>query len=88
MRGLVARINVFLLVLRIYFVTYNVATKFPDLQQDLHQLLDIPSCDESKPWPDLYFIGYVRVYFSLFISFHLILVRSRWFSVFLIFNTF
>ncbi|KAH0952574.1 hypothetical protein HN011_003909 [Eciton burchellii] len=42
--------------LRIYFVTYNVATKFPN-QQDLHQLLGIHSCDESKPWPDLYFIG-------------------------------
>ena len=46
---------------RIYFVTYNVATKFPDPREDLHQLLGITLCDKSKlVWPDLYFIGYVQ----------------------------
>lgn len=47
--------------LRIYFVTYNVATKFPDPNQDLHQLLGIESCSESNLWPDLYFIGFQEV---------------------------
>ncbi|CAL1676754.1 unnamed protein product [Lasius platythorax] len=47
--------------LRIYFITYNVATKFPDPNQDLHQLLGIESCSESNLWPDLYFIGFQEV---------------------------
>ncbi|EZA62453.1 hypothetical protein DMN91_004012 [Ooceraea biroi] len=47
--------------LRIYFVTYNVATKFPDPQQDLHQLLGISLCGEPNPWPDLYFVGLQEV---------------------------
>ncbi|KAG5334381.1 INP5K phosphatase, partial [Acromyrmex charruanus] len=48
--------------LRIYFVTYNVATKFPDPREDLHQLLGITPCDKSKlMWPDLYFVGLQEV---------------------------
>lgn len=47
--------------LRIYFVTYNVATKFPDPRQDLHQLLGITPHDESQSWPDLYFVGLQEV---------------------------
>lgn len=47
--------------LRIYFVTWNVATKFPNPQQDLHELLDIATCAESKQWPDLYIIGLQEV---------------------------
>lgn len=47
--------------LRIYFVTYNVATKFPDPGQNLHQLLGITPCGEQKLWPDLYFIGLQEV---------------------------
>lgn len=44
---------------RIFFVTWNVATKFPNPQQDLHQILGISSYAEPKQWPDLYFIGFV-----------------------------
>ncbi|XP_029660833.1 inositol polyphosphate 5-phosphatase K-like [Formica exsecta] len=47
--------------LRIYFITYNVATKFPDPNQDLHQLLGITPCGETNLWPDLYFIGFQEV---------------------------
>lgn len=47
--------------LRIYFITWNVATKFPDLEQDLHELLGIASCTEPKQLPDLYFIGLQEV---------------------------
>ncbi|EFN84057.1 inositol polyphosphate 5-phosphatase K [Harpegnathos saltator] len=47
--------------LRFYFVTWNVATKFPSLQQDLHQLLGITPYAEPEQWPDLYFIGLQEV---------------------------
>lgn len=47
--------------LRIYFITYNVATKFPDPNQDLHQLLGITPCGEANLRPDLYFIGFQEV---------------------------
>lgn len=43
---------------RIYFVTWNVATKYPE--QDLHELLDISHTNETRTSPDLYFIGYVQ----------------------------
>ncbi|OAD62806.1 Inositol polyphosphate 5-phosphatase K, partial [Eufriesea mexicana] len=45
--------------LRIYFVTWNVATKYPD--QDLHDLLDLSHVNKSKTLPDLYFIGLQEV---------------------------
>jgi len=61
--------HIFSHICRIYFVTYNVATKFPDPREDLHQLLDITPCNESKLWPDLYFIGYVIELFSTCVRF-------------------
>nr|XP_050847948.1 inositol polyphosphate 5-phosphatase K-like isoform X1 [Vespula vulgaris] len=48
----------FLLLLRIYFVTWNVATKYP--VQDLHQLLNV-TCGNLKSLPDIYFIGLQEV---------------------------
>ncbi|XP_046820464.1 inositol polyphosphate 5-phosphatase K-like isoform X1 [Vespa crabro] len=48
----------FLLLLRIYFVTWNVATKYP--VQDLHQLLNITH-GNMKSLPDIYFIGLQEV---------------------------
>ncbi|XP_076303656.1 inositol polyphosphate 5-phosphatase K [Lasioglossum baleicum] len=45
--------------LRIYFVTWNVATKYP--KQDLHQLLDVHRHNSSKAMPDLYFVGLQEV---------------------------
>lgn len=42
-----------------------MATKFPNPQQDLHELLDIATCAESKQWPDLYFIGYVPLFTAI-----------------------
>ncbi|KAF7403087.1 hypothetical protein HZH66_005354 [Vespula vulgaris] len=44
--------------LRIYFVTWNVATKYP--VQDLHQLLNV-TCGNLKSLPDIYFIGLQEV---------------------------
>ncbi|XP_046820465.1 inositol polyphosphate 5-phosphatase K-like isoform X2 [Vespa crabro] len=44
--------------LRIYFVTWNVATKYP--VQDLHQLLNITH-GNMKSLPDIYFIGLQEV---------------------------
>ncbi|XP_047349198.1 inositol polyphosphate 5-phosphatase K-like isoform X1 [Vespa velutina] len=44
--------------LRIYFVTWNVATKYP--VQDLHQLLNITH-GNIKSLPDIYFIGLQEV---------------------------
>ncbi|KAL2720896.1 inositol polyphosphate 5-phosphatase K-like isoform X1 [Vespula squamosa] len=44
--------------LRIYFVTWNVATKYP--VQDLHQLLNITH-GNLKSLPDIYFIGLQEV---------------------------
>ncbi|XP_043667490.1 inositol polyphosphate 5-phosphatase K-like isoform X1 [Vespula pensylvanica] len=48
----------FLLLLRIYFVTWNVATKYP--VQDLHQLLNVTR-GNLKSLPDMYFIGLQEV---------------------------
>ncbi|XP_078044692.1 inositol polyphosphate 5-phosphatase K [Augochlora pura] len=45
--------------LRIYFVTWNVATKYPE--EDLDQLLDVNHNIPSKAMPDLYFIGLQEV---------------------------
>lgn len=42
---------------RIYFVTWNVATKYPE--EDLHELLDVNQINELKTLPDLYIVGYV-----------------------------
>nr|KAF7430033.1 hypothetical protein H0235_006431 [Vespula pensylvanica] len=44
--------------LRIYFVTWNVATKYP--VQDLHQLLNVTR-GNLKSLPDMYFIGLQEV---------------------------
>lgn len=44
--------------LKIYFVTWNVATTYPD--QGLHQLLNIKH-GSNKPLPDLYFVGLQEV---------------------------
>ncbi|XP_076160352.1 inositol polyphosphate 5-phosphatase K [Ptiloglossa arizonensis] len=45
--------------LRIYFVTWNVATKHPE--QNLSQLLDVTHSKASRTLPDLYFIGLQEV---------------------------
>ncbi|XP_043577593.1 inositol polyphosphate 5-phosphatase K-like isoform X2 [Bombus pyrosoma] len=45
--------------LRIYFVTWNVATKYPE--EDLHELLDVNQINESKTLPDLYIVGLQEV---------------------------
>ncbi|XP_033207234.1 inositol polyphosphate 5-phosphatase K-like isoform X1 [Belonocnema kinseyi] len=45
-------------LLRLYFVTWNVATKYPE--QELHQLLGINHSVEHKP-PDFYIIGLQEV---------------------------
>ncbi|XP_053987334.1 inositol polyphosphate 5-phosphatase K-like isoform X2 [Hylaeus anthracinus] len=45
--------------LRIYFVTWNVATKYPE--QNLYQLLDVTHSNSSRTLPDLYFIGLQEV---------------------------
>ena len=45
--------------LRIYFVTWNVATKYPE--EDLHELLDVNQIDKSKTLPDLYIVGLQEV---------------------------
>lgn len=45
--------------LRIYFVTWNVATTYPG--QDLHRLLGISPDDSPRQLPDLYFVGLQEV---------------------------
>ncbi|XP_012273105.1 inositol polyphosphate 5-phosphatase K [Orussus abietinus] len=45
-------------LLRLYFVTWNVATKYPE--QDLHQLLGI-SHNGNQSLPDFYFVGLQEV---------------------------
>ncbi|XP_033323124.2 inositol polyphosphate 5-phosphatase K [Megalopta genalis] len=45
--------------LRIYFVTWNVATKYPE--EDLYQLLDVNHNIPPKTMPDLYFVGLQEV---------------------------
>ncbi|XP_012136902.2 inositol polyphosphate 5-phosphatase K isoform X1 [Megachile rotundata] len=45
--------------LRIYFVTWNVATKYPE--EDLHQLLDLGQNNTSRKLPDLYYVGLQEV---------------------------
>lgn len=45
--------------LRIYFVTWNVATKYPE--QSLNKLLDLNNINNSKTLADLYFIGLQEV---------------------------
>ena len=45
--------------LRIYFVTWNVATKYPE--QNLQQLLDLTHSNLSRSLPDLYFVGLQEV---------------------------
>lgn len=45
--------------LRIYFVTWNVATKYPE--QGLHSLLDLFHDIEPSALPDLYFVGLQEV---------------------------
>ncbi|XP_043258389.1 inositol polyphosphate 5-phosphatase K-like [Colletes gigas] len=45
--------------LRIYFVTWNVATKHPE--QNLHQLVDLTHSTSSRTLPDFYFIGLQEV---------------------------
>ncbi|XP_020281768.1 inositol polyphosphate 5-phosphatase K-like [Pseudomyrmex gracilis] len=47
--------------LRLYFITYNVATKFPDPRQSLQQLLGITPYWEPTSWPDIYFVGLQEV---------------------------
>lgn len=45
--------------LRIYFVTWNVATKYPE--QNLHSLLDVCRDTDPSTLPDLYFVGLQEV---------------------------
>ncbi|CAK9799917.1 Inositol polyphosphate 5-phosphatase K [Anthophora quadrimaculata] len=45
--------------LRIYFITWNVATKYPE--QDLHELLDVACTEKLKTLPDMYFVGLQEV---------------------------
>ncbi|CAK9796395.1 Inositol polyphosphate 5-phosphatase K [Anthophora plagiata] len=45
--------------LRIYFITWNVATKYPE--QDLHELLDVACTEKLKTLPDIYFVGLQEV---------------------------